>query len=286
MTLSDKLAPAKNLTRTVLRPLRTENTNYMFWVGRDDEGPNFGDLIGPYLYEKVTGRQPTFMHPSNRSLKTVYLTVGSILYWCRDNAMVWGSGIVRKDETFPQPHKTYSVRGPLTRQRFMELGYSCPEKFGDPGLLMSTFYRPDAINKRYKLGIIPHYVDQGACAELYPASADIKVINVYDPVEKVIDQILSCEAIVSSSLHGLIMAHAYGIPAGWIKFGDRLWGDNVKFADHYKSLQGDIEPHALDVEQYIDLSALIAFVSDSFQPNPSDVSVLQNSLLESCPFKA
>jgi len=60
-----------------------------------------------------------------------------------------------------------------------------------------------------------------------------------DPLE-VARQIASCTKIVSSSLHGIIAAHAYGIPAAWVQFSDKLSGDGIKFADHFASVGSEL----------------------------------------------
>ena len=57
-----------------------------------------------------------------------------------------------------KPKKILSVRGPLTRKRLLELDYECPETYGDSGMILPYFYYPE-IKKKYKLGIIPHYID-------------------------------------------------------------------------------------------------------------------------------
>ena len=67
-------------------------------------------------------------------------------------------------------------------------------------------------------------------------SAQLQLIDIQDPIETVIDRIASCDCIASSSLHGLIVSHAYGVPAVWIKFRDLPSGDDVKFHDYYLSL--------------------------------------------------
>jgi pyruvyltransferase len=53
----------------------------------------------------------------------------------------------------------------------------------------------------------------------------------------VIDQILQCEKIVSSSLHGLILADAYRVPAYWLQVGERQSGDQFKYEDYFGSVQ-------------------------------------------------
>jgi pyruvyltransferase len=41
---------------------------------------------------------------------------------------------------------------------------------------------------------------------------------------------------LSSTLHGLVFAHAYGKPALWLEFGDRVLGNGFKFFDYYHSI--------------------------------------------------
>ena len=57
------------------------------------------------------------------------------------------------------------------------------------------------------------------------------VINLLDDVEKVLVDMFSCNKILSTSLHGIIVAQAYGIPALWCNFNskEKLEEDNVKY---------------------------------------------------------
>lgn len=61
----------------------------------------------------------------------------------------------------------------------------------------------------------------------------ILVIDVSNPWTEVVDAIRSSDVVLSSSLHGLIVAEAYGIPASWIRISDRLQGGSFKFNDYY-----------------------------------------------------
>ncbi len=65
-----------------------------------------------------------------------------------------------------------------------------------------------------------------------------------------IDNILSCEIILSSSLHGLIVADAYNTPSSWIKFSNKVYGNGFKFRDYYASIGYEEDP-ILDIEEGI-----------------------------------
>ncbi|MFD1079906.1 polysaccharide pyruvyl transferase family protein, partial [Longispora fulva] len=55
-------------------------------------------------------------------------------------------------------------------------------------------------------------------------------------VEATTKEILECEKVLSTSLHGLIVAHAYGIPAVWVKMSDKIFGNDIKYADYLESV--------------------------------------------------
>jgi hypothetical protein len=106
------------------------------------------------------------------------------------------------------------------------------------------------------------------------------VIDLCQTVEKVVADITSCDCIFSSSLHGLIVAHAYGIPAVWIRPGGPIMGDDVKFHDYFASVGTRVDPVHLR-EPTLDL--LKRFASRATLP---DQSGLRGPLLACCPFKA
>lgn len=76
-------------------------------------------------------------------------------------------------------------------------GIDCPSVFGDPALLLPRFYTPKRMEKRYKLGVIPHVIDwdYDVMRKIRKERNDILVIDLahYDKWTDVIDQICSCE---------------------------------------------------------------------------------------------
>ena len=195
---------------------------------------NFGDLITPYLLSKHCNKDDyTFDFKDSDTTKII--SCGSIMRLCNKKAIVYGSGIRNRDQDI-KTGIIKIVRGPLTRKRLLEIGCYCPPIYGDPGVLLPLYYNPTII-KTHKLGIVPHHIHYTTINKMYNDSADIKVINVVNKnIELVIDDILSCEKIISSSLHGLIISDAYNIPNKWVKFNNEIYGDDTKFYDYLLSV--------------------------------------------------
>ncbi len=236
--------------------------------------------MGPYLFRKITGREPRWRKPSNRALATVFVTAGSLGRWIREDSIVWGTGIIRRDEELFRPAEVTAVRGPRTRARFLELGYDCPDVYGDPGILLPLFYRPGEAARSHRVGIIPHYVDLDEVRRTFDGAQHVHVIDVRRPLEAVVRDIVASESIVSSSLHGLLTSHAYGVPAAWVEFTGALGGDGTKFIDYYASASVEPpEPTPIrDLWRVEDLERLALNA-----PLP-DLVPLRKPLLEACPF--
>lgn len=200
---------------------------------------NFGDALNPILIEALSGRK--VVHSSrvvNLARKPVYCAIGSILHQVdRSNAVVWGSGFMDSGDTMKKhPKEVRAVRGPLTRGKLLELGVECPEVYGDPALLCPILFEPSTA-KRYSLGFVPHYVDkESPLLDKFRTMSSVSMIDVAGGVEDVIRGITECEVIASSSLHGLIVADAYGIPSIWVKMSGKLKGDDFKFHDYFLSV--------------------------------------------------
>ena len=224
------------------------------------ESVNFGDALAPWLWEKITGDIPHL----GTTLPNTMIT-GSILADAKENTTVWGAGLGSFKEVVPQCDLR-AVRGPLTGMKARAVGLKC-DTFGDPALLLPRFYDPSPPRK-HKIGIIPHFVDTYAAHQYF---REEKIINILDSTEKVINEILSCNTIVSSCLHGLIVAEAYGIPTQHITFGDTLAGDGFKFFDYYLSI-GQIpkEPVRYDGE---------------LKPSRKKLDIDLDKLMDNCPLK-
>lgn len=248
---------------------------------------NYGDLLSKYLVEKVSKKGVKWVHPKKqpwyKRSKKHFIAIGSILHHASKQSIVWGGGIIDKEH--PIAHATFTaVRGPQTRDYLQELGYSCPAIYGDPAILLPLYYKPE-VKKAFKLGIIPHYKDYEQVSRKYLGNEDIKVINLMTmDVEQVTAEIMACERTISSSLHGLIVSHAYSIPSLWVKFSDKIFGDGVKYLDYLDSLElRNYEPEFLTSTLSADeLNNL--FREYPTLPDEGKMGLLRKGLLSACPF--
>jgi len=190
----------------------------VFWYSSN----NFGDNANYFLVKELSGKEIVM---SNRS-EPHFIVCGSILMEANENSIIYGAGFANfKDELSIKPKKIISVRGHLTQQK---LGVEC--LVGDPVLTAPLFYYP-VISKKHKVGFIPHWTD---VKSFNPRKHDY-LINPMKPFKEVIKDILSCERIESSSLHGLILADAYNVPNRWADYGTKIGGDGFKFLDYYST---------------------------------------------------
>ena len=108
----------------------------------------------------------------------------------------------------------------------------------DPGLLLSLLYAPGReIEKKHDIGIVAHYYDEAEIRKILGGKYHIISMDTSD-IRALADEILSCRMILSSSLHGIIFSHSYGVPAYHIQLNDFFNNGNFKFADYYSSFEG------------------------------------------------
>ena len=244
----------------------------LYWCrgkGRDDPGQqNFGDYLSPLLVEMLSGQSVVYAPVHKADM----MAVGSIMsrekkakrYLLPRKLHIWGAGTDAPGLEFSARHYYHAVRGVMTREQIK--GLKGLPALGDPGLLASLWWgsrpRPD---KRYRIGLIAHYVDQTLDAVLQAADIPgVRLINVFWPVEKVLRNIQECDCIISSSMHGLIVADAFGVPNRRIVLSQGKISD-YKFADYYSAF-GMPEPIPLASEDLlmlpeVDLADLIGTYS-------------------------
>lgn len=243
---------------------------------------NWGDDVNLILPELISGKKVVPRRFTLFSGKRInYLCIGSIVAQLSNKqGIIWGSGAISpKMKLQEKPMKVCAVRGPLTRKFLLEQGVDCPEIYGDPALLFPRFYKP-SMEKKYKLGIIPHYCDKAKTwLDNYRKMKEVYVFDIqnYGSWSSFIDRVNECEFILSSSLHGIILSDAYGIPNCWVEFSDDI-DKSFKFNDYYLSV-GKERSKPIKLERFYPLEELL-----EFRKNWSPILFDSEKLLAVCPF--
>lgn len=216
---------------------------------------NMGDLLNPLIIEKCFGQKverESFLYGDMSAIGSclaMYMLHGSpamkiqqlINGFTHPKVAVWGTGFINYDDCkgrfFKRDMHFCAVRGELTRKSLEEItGKKLDIPTGDAGILADALL-DEIPEKKHRIGIIPHLCDlkdENVNAVLAHYE-DAVMINVKDDPIEVIKQIAECETVLSSSLHGLIVADSLGVPNRHLVFGDRLLGDGYKFDDYYSA---------------------------------------------------
>ena len=234
---------------------------------------NWGDDVNVDLYTQITVKSPIRMHVLDQSPVEHIMMAGSILPFANEYSVVWGTGFMHSQSTMMgMPTKITAVRGPLTLKRLQELGFDGKVAFGDPSMLIYRWVETES-KPQYEYGVIPHYMDR-KIVEGWPD--DILFIDIQQrDFKNLYRQVESCKKIISSSLHGLILADVMGLPALWVKLSNNLAGDDMKFHDYFASIgRKDVE--------YFDLrGGYDDSVKDAFKPYKVKIDL--DALYEACP---
>lgn len=244
---------------------------------------NYGDDINVFILESLTKKR-ILKHNAYYHLKKInYLCIGSIIEsHCNKDSIIWGSGAMYGDPTKKyKPKKVCALRGPLTKQYLESFGVNCPDIYGDPALLLPLVYKPSDLNKEYCLGIIPHYVDHNLphVQKFREQHPEVLFINMqdYSDWHEIIDKIVSCECIASSSLHGMIISDAYNIPNVQIICSDKIAGGDFKFRDYCAGVQREYQA-PINCKINIDLQKILDTMKDY-----KNINFDSNALLNACP---
>lgn len=198
---------------------------------------NVGDTLTPEILHHFLPSDLTIQQVrEDKSPKL--LGVGSIMRAILPGDTIWGTGVMNRTDKFPAASQCrfLAVRGKLSRDILIRDGGDVPEVYGDPAVLLPLMYRPE-VEVTHKVGVIPHFVDKrkvrnGLQARKLARTDSVKVIDIFLPWQEFVKEVLSCEHIISSSLHGLIIAEAYGRTAEWVVLSHRVIGRGFKFRDY------------------------------------------------------
>lgn len=211
------------------------------WTTATHGDANLGDALSAVVVAALSGldiKRSAFDSDTER-----LAAVGTIGHaFCRGKVHFWGTGFdMARNRNgalagYQLPEDTdiavHAVRGRETAVALRQRGLHVPENYGDPVWFLPKIF-PAHVEKTHDLGVIVHISELEtpnaaslvkAAIERYriPAefSSRIRIINTYAPasitgLKAKVEEIVSCRRILSTSLHGLVIAETYGIPCAW-----------------------------------------------------------------------
>lgn len=245
---------------------------------------NWGDDINSFFLKEISKRPIILYHEcflTKILKKENYVVIGSTIdMLVNPQSVIWGAGLMNEyPPKLVKPKRICAVRGPKTREVLLKHDIQCPPIYGDPALLLPLYYHPKS-PKKYKIGIIPHYTEREFIPKQILTSRNIHYIKIqgYSSWLDFIEDIYACDCIISSSLHGLIIAEAYKIPNKWIEFKDAPKRSHFKYNDFYSSIEKEVQPFI--VEENTTPEVLLNILQDW---TPGNINI--EPLIKSCPFE-
>ncbi|MDF1832352.1 MAG: polysaccharide pyruvyl transferase family protein [Porticoccaceae bacterium] len=197
-----------------LKKYRNAEKIIYFWSKGNSSSPvyNFGDFLSLVVSGEIINRSKTRI---NCKKENFLFTIGSILHFAKNESVIWGSGINGKAPDCDYKFKELDVRmvrGKITEELLTSRGIKVGNStYGDPALLLPTLFpKLKSSSKIGKAIAIPNLNELDICTKLAPKSID--VISPLLHWRYILKEILSCEIVLTSSLHGLILAEAFNVP--------------------------------------------------------------------------
>lgn len=210
---------------------------------------NLGDALSPVIVAAMSGLP--VRHAAFESETERMAAVGTIAHALRGGTVhLWGTGLDASraapggaEGGYAAPPDTvfhvHAMRGPFSADAMRRGGVAAPEIFGDPVYFLDRVMPLGEVEKVWDLGVILHL------SELSPPTAEdparplpqmrrygvpegfadrVRIIDMYcaptwGAIEAKLREIAACRAILSTSLHGLVIADVYGVPNAWFGFG-------------------------------------------------------------------
>jgi hypothetical protein len=242
--------------------------------------PNFGDALSHLVVAHVSGRTVEQVRPKQAEL----FALGSLMHviakhWTDhsrgEGPILWGTGVLnpfmRKE--FLENVRVRLLRGPITAA-FLRLKMT---EFGDPGLLADDVIGP-APARRDRIAIVPHHsqMDDPRFAQMVADDPALHLVDVRGDPVRVCREIASSAHVFSASLHGLIVADAYGVPNTWM---DPEEQGRLKYHDYAASIGRDMT-YPVEIA---DVSGAARAVKDRPLPYIEGIARCRESLLRHFP---
>lgn len=259
------------------RRLVTGKVNYEYWSPSEMQEENLGDYLAVVVNEWMLDREGI----RNESVPGIHFfaSIGSVLSTGFNTTTVWGSGLLNEHPSrllnpITKKMDIRALRGPMTKIVLESRGYDCPEVFGDPACLMPLIYQPprthgDEHEAEAPLVLIKHHL-----AGHLKGQEQFKQLSILTTdYRNFINQIVGSRLVISSSLHGIILAESYRIPAVLLDDG-RKGFSLFKYQDWYYSTGRLDFPVAHSIAEALEVSP----------PPLPDLRPVQDQLLSTFPY--
>lgn len=195
-----------------------------WYVG--EGGLNYGDALVPVIFERLAGVALEWAPASEAEL----FAIGSNLHLVPPGfaGTVFGLGAMVATRSDLTSARVLALRGELTAA----LAGVRPPVLADPGLLAADLL-PERPAQDIEHGLLRHFGDRRRMAG--------HRVDVLGGVDHVIAEVARCQRLSSSSLHGLVLADALGIPNRWVPHPP---AQPIKFVDYGSSYGEVIRPWA------------------------------------------
>lgn len=199
---------------------------------------NVGDYLSYVIVKEMLKRKNIPIGKRVIHTKSLF-AIGSILKNVCNEGVVWGSGLHGMNEPVDIEKKEIDirlVRGPITRSYLISKGHNCPEKYGDPALVLSALF-PELQkykNSSVEYVLVANLLELKRVKKRYPNEKILSTSTYY--WKRFIKKILSAKKVISTSLHGIIIAESFGIPAVYLRISD-IDESELKFRDYYEGTQ-------------------------------------------------
>jgi pyruvyltransferase len=217
---------------------------------------NFGDYLSYYIVKAICADRVELVEKDH---KNKLLAIGSIISAVQDGDYIWGAGALGNEIIPYRKNLTIkAVRGPLTAEvlkRNNLLGHQSTDiLYFDPAVLISIIH-PElkAIHPKTDSAtvVIPHYANLKYLTKWKSQgllSGTTRLISPLSHPLYVAKSIRRAHRVISSSLHGLIIAEALGIEA--VPFRLATSHEPVfKYEDYYEGTGRVMPRFATDLKE-------------------------------------
>lgn len=251
---------------------------------------NFGDALSPLIVTAVTGRECRWAPPHVADL----VAIGSLmervilkrwrrpLYGRFSPLLVWGTGFISSGDRVRSTFLSCrALRGRFTRGRIS--GAREELALGDPGLLVPRLFSPKPTSAGGGVLVAPHLKDRGAWTDAVMQNDGLKAsrMSLSDDAMEVIGRIASADLVLTSAMHPLIVALAFGRPAIWVAADEsEVRGGSYKFHDFYSVFNMKPEPAEPDASYFANanLDQLMAYARN-YAVSPAQLDGVSECLL-------